>query len=969
MDIQLLGPVSLLVDGVEAEVGTPQRRLVLAALAADAGHSVSVGELSRRIWDAAPPTDPRRSLRPHVSGLRRLLAQGAGPRHGASLEHAHGGYTLRIARDRVDVLQFLALTRQAAQAPAGSSRLRELLGRAHSLWRGEALAGLTGEWADATRHSWLIKRVAALVAWAQAEVEAGDATTVIGPLADFVAGEPLEQKAVGALMRALFAAGDGAQAVELFEMTRERLADRLGMSPDPQLSELHVAILRGRVDWQAPRPPAVRPDPAWPHAVGTLPPRADAFQIRAAAGILDGAAQPGRTVVLTHVVAGLGGVGKTQLAADLARRLWDRDALDLLVWASALSRDSVVSAYAQTGTDLAIGPDGEEPERTVARFMSWLARTERRWLIVLDDVTNPADIRDLWPPERPNGRVVVTTRRRDAGLLAGRNLVEIDVFTAREAAGYLERRIPARLADDIPGVADDLGALPLALSHAAAYIADQGLTCTDYRIRFADRRRRLADLFPHPDTLADSSAQTVATTWNLSVEAADALPPAGLARPLLEIAAALQPNGIPEEVFNAQACRAYVAERSGRRPDPADIWDGLRSLHRFHLITHEDGVVRVHALVQRAVREGLGQAQANAVAGAAADALIQTWPAADHDAGHLMRANAMALQDNWQDAIWNAEHGMHPVMLRTIESLGAAVQLTEAIRLCRELSGLAASLLGPVHRDTLTLRNQLATWLGDAGFVAEATEHIEELAADVVSALGAEHPLALKARRTLGYQHGLAGYPARAVAGIEPVLGALLRTLGPDHLEVIYTRSQLAYWCGKSGDVERAVAEYDTLLPQATRVLGPDSRLTLDIRAGLWKWRAEAGDPAGAAAAYQDLVTDAETVLGRDHRDVSLYRHHLATAQARAGHLQEAAATFAQLTVQRLRVFGPHHRDTLATRREHGRVQLRLGNPGAAVEEFEQVVAGMARLLGDTHPDTLRDRQELDLARAEAETR
>ncbi len=237
--------------------------------------------------------------------------------------------------------------------------------------------------------------------------------------------------------------------------------------------------------------------------VGNLPPRADSFQDRAATEILHRTTGPGQTTVLTQVVAGLGGVGKTQLAAEFARQLWRDGELDLLLWVSALSRDSVVSGYVQAGADLALGPENEGPERTAARLLAWLANTRQRWLIILDDLAGPADIRDLWPPDRPNGRTVVTTRRRDADLLAGRNLVEVSVFTETEATEYVRRKLKARpyLADDVPGVVTDLGALPLALGHAAAYMIDLDLPCSTYRDRFSDRRRRLAELFPDPDTL------------------------------------------------------------------------------------------------------------------------------------------------------------------------------------------------------------------------------------------------------------------------------------------------------------------------------------------------------------------------------------------------------------------------------------------------------------------------------------
>jgi hypothetical protein len=72
---------------------------------------------------------------------------------------------------------------------------------------------------------------------------------------------------------------------------------------------------------------------------------------------------------------------------------------------------------------------------------------------VLDDLADPAEVRGLWPPTSLNGRTVVTTRHRDADLLAGRDLVEAGVFTETETVTYVTRKLAPRpdLADDVRG--------------------------------------------------------------------------------------------------------------------------------------------------------------------------------------------------------------------------------------------------------------------------------------------------------------------------------------------------------------------------------------------------------------------------------------------------------------------------------------------------------------------------------------
>ena len=102
----------------------------------------------------------------------------------------------------------------------------------------------------------------------------------------------------------------------------------------------------------------------------------------------------------TRVLSGLGGNGKTQLAAAYARRLWDGGELDLLGWVTAASRDSILSGYAATARRVGLGVDGLEAEQAAEAFLTWCERADRRWLLVLDDLTDPVDLAGLWPTLR-----------------------------------------------------------------------------------------------------------------------------------------------------------------------------------------------------------------------------------------------------------------------------------------------------------------------------------------------------------------------------------------------------------------------------------------------------------------------------------------------------------------------------------------------------------------------------------------
>src|SRR5262249_1066915 len=109
---------------------------------------------------------------------------------------------------------------------------------------------------------------------------------------------------------------------------------------------------------------------SWPHRVGAVPHLADRRLDRRADHDL--AAAGVGTGVVGGVCSGWGGVGKTQGAAGLAHRLWDQKGVDLLLWATATSRSSIVARYAQTTADIT-GVEDPDPVQAAERFLAWLA--------------------------------------------------------------------------------------------------------------------------------------------------------------------------------------------------------------------------------------------------------------------------------------------------------------------------------------------------------------------------------------------------------------------------------------------------------------------------------------------------------------------------------------------------------------------------------------------------------------------
>ena len=181
---------------------------------------------------------------------------------------------------------------------------------------------------------------------------------------------------------------------------------------------------------------------------GAVPLLADGFSARPeSASALELALVPGAAVALAPGRTGPGGsgdwlktCGKTQLAVSSAEWLWQSGKVDMLVWAVATSRASVLSAYVEAAVAV-MGADPSGDAETVAgRFVSWLAETSRPWLVVLDDLSDTADLEGL-RPDGPAGRVLITTSNPAAVPGPQRALIlSVGAFSPREALSYLMGR-------------------------------------------------------------------------------------------------------------------------------------------------------------------------------------------------------------------------------------------------------------------------------------------------------------------------------------------------------------------------------------------------------------------------------------------------------------------------------------------------------------------------------------------------
>jgi tetratricopeptide (TPR) repeat protein len=442
-----------------------------------------------------------------------------------------------------------------------------LLRDALALWRAEALAGLTNQWAVRMRDVWHREKLDAVIAWAHAELRVGKPDAVIGPLTELIEAHPLVEPLAAVLLRALCAAGRGAEALRLYATIRTLLRDELGADPGPELQELHGAILRGEFDPAAPLPAApVTPVPAQlPLDIPAFTGRAE--HLRRLAALLDD--QSGRAGVTISTIAGTAGVGKTALAVHWAHQISARfpdGQLYVNLRGFDPSGSVMTPAEAIRGFLDAFGvPQQKIPADLPAQAALYRSVVSgKRVLVVLDNARNAEQVRPLLPGS-PGCLVLVTSRNQLTSLVAaeGAQPLPLDLLTTDEARQLLTHRLGRSRVQAEPDSINEIIArcarLPLALSIVAARAA------THPRLPVARLAGELRDARGGLDALdAGDAASNVRAVFSRSYEAL-AAPAARLFRllglhpgPDIAAPAAASLAGLP-----ADAARALLTELTG----------------------------------------------------------------------------------------------------------------------------------------------------------------------------------------------------------------------------------------------------------------------------------------------------------------------------------------------------------------------------------------------------------------------
>jgi DNA-binding SARP family transcriptional activator/Tfp pilus assembly protein PilF len=950
MEFRILGSVELWADGEARELGSAKERHVLAILLLTPGQPVSIETMIDRVWDEAPPSKARESVHSYIARLRGRLNRRLGDT-AARLNSRSGAYVLEIDPQTVDLHRFRRLNAQArAIADSGDRKdALRLLREAEKLWRGDPLSGLSGEWVTKLRTSLESEHRAAIGMRLALELDAGRHAELVGELYGFVHQYPYDESFVQHLMVALYRCGRQGEALEAYHRASHRLVEDLGAEPGPSLRGTYERILHGDSDLAT--PPARRHAPTEPLA-DNLPRDAPDFTGRETElNHLYDDLERSAAAVTIRAIDGMAGVGKTALAVHMAHELADRypdGQWYLHLRAHDPHQPPIDPAQ---GLDVLLRLLGEDPERIPEalepRAALWRARlASRRMLILLDDAASAEQVRPFLPG-RPGCLVLITSRRRLAGLEGVRPL-SLDALMPPEAA-LLFRRIVGqdrRLdAGDVNRLVRLCGHLPLAVTIMANKLRHRPARgVEDLVTKLSRSKDRLAEMYAGDSDLVtafDLSYRELSpgrqkafrrlglhVGTDLTIGAAAALIGCDLTQAEHALEELIDRHLVEEphsgRVRFHDLLRAYARERAAEEEPTEEPQRAVRRLLDFYLSTADqaDRVLYPHRRrtgvnvahppdspsvdTPRSAAEWLRAERANV--------LMCAHYAAEHgylaDAIQLSQAVATYLE---RSAHWEDAARVHELARRACQDIGdregeARVELE--LSLVRSRTGHYAAALEHAGKGLDTFRA-----LSDRRGEADTLDHLAR-----VSWLSGRNREAL-------------GYAEKALA--------LFREIEDRHGEgnaLLHSGIALSYL----GRAEEAMAAFESSL-EIVNGTGDDAMKAMVLN-NLGELRFNHGDYRGALKLFREALAILRETGWRQNGAVAL--NNIANCLEREGRRDEALHFYREaLTIYRETGDRRHEADTLSN---IGSTYLSMDLNAEALIHFQKALS-IARGIGDPY--------------------
>ncbi|KAI3571423.1 hypothetical protein IWW34DRAFT_709803 [Fusarium oxysporum f. sp. albedinis] len=482
-------------------------------------------------------------------------------------------------------------------------------------------------------------------------------------------------------------------------------------------------------------------------------------------------------------LVGLGGIGKTQIALQLAYWMKEKKQDYSVFWVPALSRASFEQACVQIidACDIPTA-DNSDAVESVRQYLS--SKRAGKWLLVVDNADDAQTVmgsvgaesaiyRSL--PQSDEGRTLFTTRYRKVAVsVAGRNIVEVPAMSPDEATSYLKEALIQEISSDeqvMNCLLTLLTHLPLAITQAAAYLNENQISLREYVQLFEKTDRDKIELLSaefQDDTRYKQSQDPVATTWFISfnqIRNANEL-----ASRILMFLSCIEPKAVPQSMLPEGESQQQLTRAIG-------TLCGYRFLDR----RGSGEVFDMHSLVHLAIRSWVAENNSQKEQSQAAIArLREVFPTDEWENREIWRRympHAIKLlrctEDDWSGEL--CELGYWAGRCLRVDG-----RVTEGVKLLEHVVAVKETTLAENHPDRLASQHTLAMAYEANGQIKEAVELLEYVVAIGQTTLAENQPDQLASQHELATTYRSNGQIKEAVELLEHVVAIEAEILAED---------------------------------------------------------------------------------------------------------------------------------------------------------------------------------------------
>ncbi|KAI9149894.1 kinesin light chain [Paramyrothecium foliicola] len=612
-------------------------------------------------------------------------------------------------------------------------------------------------------------------------------------------------------------------------------------------------------------------------------------------------------------IEGLGGVGKTQIALEIAYRVREADPDCSIFWVPAVSMAFVEDAYRKIGQELKLQDINDEKADIKNLIKTALENDSSHWLLIIDNVddsdlflsnTTNAPLHDYLPFNR-RGSILFTTRHRHILSrldISFRNTLTIPEMSEKEAMSMLHKKLTLDQLSDkesTKALIQLLSHLPLALKQASAYMAEMDASTSQYLSycqhsdeekimmlsRACDDRSRYRDT-----SLYENTANPIATTWLISFQELSKQHP--LAVRYIKFLCFLAEKNIPRSVLpdgiNENGETDTNDIKGDGQPCNREKDEAIAALKRFAFITGGEtpDSFDIHRLVRLATRNWVKREDPKHIKSVVRHLpKLDTFPSYDNKELWLVyMPHVEAAVELWiRTCMENEQWGLMFRSGASYDTLGNYKKAQERYLRAKEM---AEMMLGPEHETALGIVVRLAVILGQQGDYAEAKAMAQRGLELGKESLGAKHPVVIIAMDNLALALRKLGKYAEAEKMLRQIIVLVKKgAIAGDHLSWMNNLVDLLRQQGKYGDAE---ATQQMALELATDLLGASHPSTLACMHNLAIVFYEHGRYEMAEATIQHNLKLVEPVLGAHHPGVRRTMNNLAAMLVERRKYEEA---------------------------------------------------------------------------------